>query len=74
VSKKTEEFCQSNNGALLGKSKTRCIDMLQHVSEILDRKRGDGAGLKMGKSKDYLLCDVSERVPRVGNAFNVLFL
>ena len=51
VRKTTEEFCQSNNGALLGKCKTRCIDMLQHVSEILARKRGDKAGLKWARAK-----------------------
>ena len=57
------------------KTRTRCIDMLQHVSEILNKK---GTATKQADtSKDetrHLLCNISERIPRAVDAFNVLFL
>jgi hypothetical protein len=49
--------------------------MLQHVSEILNRK--EGATKQADADKDetrHLLCNVSERIPRAVHAFNVLFL
>ena len=49
--------------------------MLQHVSEILNKK---GTATKQADtSKDetrHLLCNISERIPRAVDAFNVLFL
>jgi hypothetical protein len=48
--------------------------MLQHESEILNK---GGATKQADTDKDqtrHLLCNVSERVPRAVDAFNVLFL
>ena len=49
--------------------------MLQHITEILNRKEeGDKAGCTSKDETRHLLCNVSERIPRAVDAFNVLFL
>jgi hypothetical protein len=51
------------------------IDMLQHVSEILNRKESNKAGRYGQKDETKIpLCNVSERIPRAVNPFNVFFL
>jgi len=59
---------------LVGPDEKSFIDMLQHVSEILNRKESNKAGDTAKDENKIPLCHVSERIPRAVNAFNVLFL